>query len=179
MTLRLRDGGQTQTVTLSQLDDAVAVVGARRATGRRRATILPRDLRVLRPTRKSWSISPERPAIERGDGSGADTLFWAQATLKTIDAHSRELAQFGLRCFAPRRRGSRTGRTARAMALAMDFGFLFDRVANCCRSDSQRQKARSIRTATICWRPRRDSPVSSPSPKGMSPPNIGSGSAAP
>ena len=51
--------------------------------------------------------------------------------------------------------------------------------ANCCRSDFSRRKARSIRIATICWRPRRGSPASSPSPKATSPPSTGSGSAAP
>jgi cyclic beta-1,2-glucan synthetase len=44
--VRLRDGGQTQTVTLSQLDDAVAAVALALRRRGFRTTILPRDWRV-------------------------------------------------------------------------------------------------------------------------------------
>ena len=65
-------------------------------------------------------------AIERGDGSGADMLFWAQATLDAIEAHRHDLAAHGRRCRCRSTRLETLENAARSMALAMDFGFLLD-----------------------------------------------------
>src|ERR1019366_7324636 len=58
---------------------------------------------------------------------GAYMLFWAKATLKAIDAHSHDLAQFAHAARSAAARLSKLEDTARSMALAMDFGFLFNR----------------------------------------------------
>ena len=124
---RLRDGGQTQTVTLRQLDDALAVRGARRATGAASDDDLAARLVGLAAEAEIMVDIAGALAIERGDGSGADMLFWAQATLDAIDAH-RQISRSPRMRLAPlAARLSILEDTARSMALAMDFGFLFDR----------------------------------------------------
>lgn len=124
---RLRDGGQTQTVTLSQLDDAIAAV----ALGMRQALASHDDLAArlagLHADAEVMVDIAGALAIERGDGSGADMLSWAQATLKTIDAHSHDLAQFAQAARSTAARLSKLEDVARSMALGMDFGFLFNR----------------------------------------------------
>jgi cyclic beta-1,2-glucan synthetase len=124
---RLRDGGQTQTVTLHQLDDALAAV----ALAVRRASLSDDDLAT-----RLVGVSADAEvmidiagalAIERGDGSGADMLFWAEATLNSIDAHRHDLAQSADAARSAMARLSILESTARSLALAMDFGFLFNR----------------------------------------------------
>jgi cyclic beta-1,2-glucan synthetase len=125
--VRLRDGGQTQTVTLSQLDDAIAAV----ALGMRQARLSNDDLTArlvgLQAEAEIMVDIAGALAIERGDGSGADMLFWAQATLKAIVAHRHDLAQSANTARSAAVRLSALEETARSMALAMDFGFLFNR----------------------------------------------------
>ena len=124
---RLRDGGQTQTVTLRQLDDALAVV----ALAVRQAPLSDDDLAArlvgLAAEAEIMTDIAGALAIERGDGSGADMLFWAQASLNSIDAHRHDLAQSADAARSLTARLSILESTARSMALAMDFGFLFDR----------------------------------------------------
>ena len=124
---RLRDGGQTQTVTLSQFDDAVAAVALAMRQARLSDDDLAARLAGLHADAEIMVDIAGALAIERGDGSGADMLFWAQATLKAIDAHSHDLAQFAHASRSAAARLSKLEDTARSMALAMDFGFLFNR----------------------------------------------------
>ena len=58
--VHLRDGGQTQTVTLSQFDDAVAAVALAVQQARLSSDDLAARLWLSRPTPRSWSTSPER-----------------------------------------------------------------------------------------------------------------------
>src|SRR5208283_5925349 len=124
---RLRDGGQTQTVTLSQLDDAVAAVALALRQARLSSDHLAARLMGLHADAEIMVDIAGALAIERGDGSGADMLFWAQATLKAIDAHSHDLAQLAHAARSAAARLSKLEDAARSMALAMDFGFLFNR----------------------------------------------------
>ena len=65
-------------------------------------------------------------ANERGDDAGADLLFWAQASVSSIEAHRRDLGQ-EIEAAAPlAARLSILEDTARSMALEMEFGFLLD-----------------------------------------------------
>ena len=124
---RLRDGGQTQTVTLHQLDDALAAV----ALAVRRAPLSDDDLATrlvgLSADAEVMIDIAGALAIERGDGSGADMLFWAEATLSSIDAHRHDLARAAGAARSAMARLSILESTARSLALAMDFGFLFNR----------------------------------------------------
>ena len=63
-------------------------------------------------------------AGERGDEAGAEMLAWAQATQRAIESHRRDLAPQAARGLAPRLAALEA--TARAMAGAMQFGFLLD-----------------------------------------------------
>ena len=60
-------------------------------------------------------------AEDRGDEAGAEILFWAEATQRTIESHRRDLTAAGLEA-----RLSALEANARELASAMDFSFLFD-----------------------------------------------------
>ncbi|HYM82062.1 MAG TPA: glucoamylase family protein, partial [Candidatus Limnocylindria bacterium] len=63
-------------------------------------------------------------ASERGDDAGAEMLFWAEATQRSIKSHGRDLAPDAARALGGRLAALEA--TARAMAGAMQFGFLLD-----------------------------------------------------
>ncbi|MFI4999966.1 MAG: GH36-type glycosyl hydrolase domain-containing protein [Reyranellales bacterium] len=65
-------------------------------------------------------------ASERGDATGADMLFWVEATHRSIESHHRDLAQTGEASTALERRLQTIETTARAMANAMEFDFLLN-----------------------------------------------------
>src|SRR5207244_333039 len=65
-------------------------------------------------------------AIERGDDAGAELLFWAQASVSSIEAHRRDLRPETEAAASLAARLSILEDTARSMALAMEFGFLLD-----------------------------------------------------
>ena len=91
---RLRDGRRTQTVTWRQLDDALAVLAAKRATGARRRRGHRGAARRRSPLEAETMADIARAlAIERGDDTGADMLFWAEATRSSIESHRRDLDQ--------------------------------------------------------------------------------------
>ena len=124
---RLRDGGHVQTVTLRRLDDAIAVVALALQQARHSNDNLAARLAGLRADAEIMVDIAKVLAIKRGDGSAADTLFWARATVKTIVAHSHDLAPSERAARSATARLTALEDTARAMALAMDFGFLFNR----------------------------------------------------
>ena len=65
-------------------------------------------------------------ASERGDDASADMLFWVEAVQRSIESHRRDVAQDAQSIAALERRLQTIEATARAMALAMEFGFLLD-----------------------------------------------------
>jgi cyclic beta-1,2-glucan synthetase len=64
-------------------------------------------------------------ASERGDEAGAEMLFWAEATQRSIESHRRDLELAGDGVLERRLAGLEE--RARALARQMDFGFLLDR----------------------------------------------------
>ena len=66
-------------------------------------------------------------ALERSDGSGSDLLYWSQASLSAIDAHRADLASSAEAVVSLHARLVVLEDGFRAMAMAMEFGFLFDR----------------------------------------------------
>ena len=67
-------------------------------------------------------------ALERSDGSGSDLLYWSQASLTAIEAHRAD-HEFSAATSASREARLLVLEDAfRAMAMAMEFGFLFDPV---------------------------------------------------
>ena len=123
---RLRDGRQTQTVTLHQLDDALAAV----ASDLHQASLSQVDCQAqLAGLRANVEIMVDIAgalAMERDDGTSADMLLWARAVLSSIEAHRHDLAQAVDAAAVQRERLAVLENTARSMALAMEFGFLLD-----------------------------------------------------
>ena len=123
---RLRDGRKTQTVTLHQLDDALAAV----ASAMRQASLSQVDCQAqlagVRSTVETMVDIAGALSVERGDGSGVDMLLWARATLASIEAHCRDVEETEDSARARKRRLAALENAARSMALAMEFGFLLD-----------------------------------------------------
>src|SRR6185295_16324835 len=89
---QLRDGRRTQTVTWDQLDDALSLLSAgldRPPEDSEHVAVLLSELSIQAETMAdiAWTL-----ALERGDDTGADMLFWAKATHAGIEGHRRDLA---------------------------------------------------------------------------------------
>ena len=65
-------------------------------------------------------------ASERGDGTGADMLFWMQAVRRSIESHRRDVGQSPDAATALAARLASLEATARTTALDMGYGFLLD-----------------------------------------------------
>ena len=65
-------------------------------------------------------------ASERGDDASADMLFWVEAVQRSLESHRRDVAQDDPSIAALERRLQTIESTARAMANAMEFDFLFN-----------------------------------------------------
>ena len=124
--LRLRDGHRTQTVTWRQLDDALAGLAAAVRPAPMIRGDLVRQLAGLAGQAETMADIARALAIERGDDAGADLLFWAQASVSSIEAHRRDLGPETEAAASLAARLSILEDTARSMALAMEFGFLLD-----------------------------------------------------
>ncbi|MEP9380689.1 glucoamylase family protein [Aquabacter sp. CN5-332] len=124
----LNDGRRTQTVTLRQLDDALAalILTARAPLG----DDLPAHFHMLAAEAGTVIDMARALATERGDAAGGDMLFWAEASLNAIDTHRRDLSGDTDAQTALAARLAVLEDTARSMALAMEFGFLLDRERN-------------------------------------------------
>ena len=123
---QLRDGRRTQTVTWHQLDDALDLLKAslnRRPGDNENIADLLAKLTIQAETMAdiAWTL-----ALERGDDTGADMLFWAKATRGGIESHGRDLGSQTDAAASLAERLLAVEEKARSMALAMDFGFLLD-----------------------------------------------------
>jgi cyclic beta-1,2-glucan synthetase len=122
----LPDDRRTQTITRDQLDDAIDALAA----ALRRAPMPPEDtgarLAEIAPHATTMADIARTLASERGDEAGAEMLFWAEATLASIESHRHDIAQAADAVRALRERLVTLETTARAMSGAMEFGFLLD-----------------------------------------------------
>src|SRR5208337_2283135 len=123
---RLRDGRQTQTVTLHQLDDALAAVSSALQLASHSQVDCQAQLASLRADVEVMVDVAGALAAERGDGISADMLLWARAVLSSIDAHRDDLGRGADSALDQKERLAALETTARSMALAMEFGFLLD-----------------------------------------------------
>ncbi|MBK8174873.1 MAG: glycosyl transferase [Rhodospirillales bacterium] len=123
----LDDGRRTQTVTWQQLDDALATLAA--ATGQALADgeALADRLATLAAGARTLGDIARTLATERDDEIGGDMLFWVAATQRAIDSHRRDVDLSVDEASAAAARLAVLEEAARATALAMEFGFLFDR----------------------------------------------------
>jgi cyclic beta-1,2-glucan synthetase len=122
----LRDGRQTQTVTLHQLDDALAAVASALQLASISTIDCQKQLAGLRANVETMVDIASALAIERGDAASGDMLSWARAALNSIEAHGLDLAE-ATGALVQRERLAVLESTARSIALAMEFGFLLDR----------------------------------------------------
>jgi cyclic beta-1,2-glucan synthetase len=122
----LPDDRRTQTITRDQLEGALDAL----AVALHRAPMRPQDsgarLAEVSPHAATMVDIARTLARERGDEGGAEMLFWAEATLASIESHRRDIAQTADAFRALRERLAALETTARGMAGAMEFGFLLD-----------------------------------------------------
>jgi len=120
----LRDGPRPQTVTWSQFDDALAVIAAEVRHGITDRGGFAQLLPKLAVEAETVVDIARALVIERGGAGGGDLLFWGQACVDAVETHRRDI---GAGADTLIFRLATIEQTARAMALAMEFGFLFDR----------------------------------------------------
>jgi cyclic beta-1,2-glucan synthetase len=123
----LRDGRRTQTVTWRQFDDAYALLAAGVRRGPVDGEAISERLAGLAAQSETMADIARALAIERADDTGVDMLFWTEATRRSIATHRRDLDQSPDVATSVEARLTSVEETARAMALAMEFGFLLDR----------------------------------------------------
>ena len=121
----LHDGRRTQTVTWQQLDEALTALSASVARPPAVDDDIEARLAGLVGDAETMVDIAGALAIERGDDSGADLLFWAQASLGAIESHLVDLRLGASDALQARLDALEV--SARAMAQAMEFGFLLDR----------------------------------------------------
>jgi cyclic beta-1,2-glucan synthetase len=117
----LNDGRRTQTVTWQQLDDALANLAVDVARPLADGETVGSRLLGLAVQAETVADIAQTLASERDDSIGTDMLFWVEATRRCIDSHRDDLGE------APEGGLEALARTARTMALAMEFGFLLVR----------------------------------------------------
>jgi cyclic beta-1,2-glucan synthetase len=83
----LRFGRRTQTVTPRQLDDSLAAITQSLASASPSEETLATRLSDLAVEAATIVEIASAIALERSDGSGSDLLYWARASLTTIEAH--------------------------------------------------------------------------------------------
>ncbi len=122
----LPDDRRTQTITRHQLGDALDAL----ATALRGAPLPPGEtgarLAAAAPHAATMADIARALASERGDDAGAEMLYWAEAALASIESHRRDVAPAAYAARSLERRLTTLAATARAMAGAMEFGFLLD-----------------------------------------------------
>jgi cyclic beta-1,2-glucan synthetase len=117
----LRDPRRTKTVAWRQLDESIARFTAEASMARLDGEPLAVRLAALAGPAEILVDLASTFAKERGeDASGV--LFWARAVCESIASHQRDLTSSG----EPATRFPAIGRSARDMALAMEFGFLMN-----------------------------------------------------
>ncbi|MEO8716885.1 MAG: glucoamylase family protein, partial [Burkholderiales bacterium] len=112
----LPDDRRTQTITRNQLDAALDAL----------RVALRQGLAESAPAAATMVDIARTLAGERGDEAGAEMLFWAEATHRSIESHGAELDGGAHATRSLQRRLATLEATARSMAMAMEFGFLVD-----------------------------------------------------
>jgi cyclic beta-1,2-glucan synthetase len=123
----LRRGRRTQTVTPRQLEDSLASMTKTLEGASLVDDAFATQLAELSDEATALLDIARAIALERSDGSGLDLLYWSQASLSAIDAHRADLALSAEAVAASHARLIALEDAFRAMAMAMEFGFLFDK----------------------------------------------------
>ena len=124
--LRLDDGRRTQTVTWRQLEDALAALTAGAARTLQPGEDITERLASLGASADTIADIAQTLAAERNDTASADMLFWVTAARQSIASHRRDLETDNDSVPAIAARLAALECASRQMAMAMEFGFLFD-----------------------------------------------------
>ncbi len=126
----LPDDRRTQTITRQQLGETLDALAAALRQDPLLQNPPPEDIaaRLVEVAIQATTMVDiaRTLAIERGDDAGAEMLFWAEATQRSIESHRRDLAPSTDATRPLERRLATLEATARTMAGAMEFGFLLD-----------------------------------------------------
>ena len=130
----LPDDRRTQTITRHQLGDALDTLAATLRQGplfqHPPTEALAARLEEIASQAATMVDIARTLASERGDDGSADMLFWAEATLASIESHRRDVTQTAHRSTAAvhslKQRLAALEATARTLVDAMEFGFLLD-----------------------------------------------------
>ena len=125
--VHLRLGRRTQTVTPSQLEDSLAVMIKTLESASPSEETLATQLSELAREAAIMVDIAKAIAFERSDGSGSDLLYWSRASLAAIEAHRADYGSSAEIVASGQTRLLVLENAFRAMAMAMEFGFLFDR----------------------------------------------------
>ncbi len=122
----LPDDRRTQFISGHELDSALDALGAALGRDDSLPEELPVQLMDLAHLAATVVDIAQTLAGERGDENGVEMLFWAQAAQRSIDSHRRDVTQTAAIAQTLNQRLAALESTARSMAEAMEFGFLFD-----------------------------------------------------
>jgi len=122
----LPDDRRTQTITRRQLEEALDGLTAALRRAPMPAEDIGARLAELVSLAAAMADIARTLASERGDDAGAEMQYWAEATMAAIESHRCDLAPAGNAARSLEQRLATLAATARTMAGAMAFGFLFD-----------------------------------------------------
>ena len=121
---RINDGRRTRTVTWRQLDEAIENLAIDLRQHQQVDTRITD--RIASFTVRAETIADISKALssEIGSDAGSDLVFWTDAVCRAIKSHSRDFS--GSEGVTSSGRLSTLAKSARAMGLEMEYGFLFD-----------------------------------------------------
>ena len=125
--VHLRLGRRTQTVTPRQLEDSLAALTETLESASPSEETLATQLPELAREAAVMVDIAKAIALERSDGSGSNLLYWSRASLAAIEAHRADYESSAETAASRQARLLVLENAFRAMAMAMEFGFLFDR----------------------------------------------------
>jgi cyclic beta-1,2-glucan synthetase len=123
----LPDDRRTQTITRNQLTDAFEALESELRTDDGVPGSAAASLARVRPHAATIVDVAHALASERGDEAGAGMQYWAEATLRAVDSHLRDVTADEAALQSLQRRIAALAGRAREMADAMEFGFLVNR----------------------------------------------------
>jgi len=123
---RLRAGLRTQTVTPRQLEDALAAISKTLAQTPLDDTTTPVKWAQLAKECADVVDIANAIALESRDQPDSDLIYWSRAIETAIAEHREDLASSDAELAGRRLRLAALEDAFRAMAMEMEFGFLFD-----------------------------------------------------
>ena len=122
--IRINDGRRTRTATWRQLDEAIEKLALNLRQRQQDDARIIEQLASFAVRADTIADISKALSSEIGTDAGSDLVFWTDAVCRAIKSHIRDCNQLEVSIFA--RRLSTFAKEARAMALEMEYGFLFD-----------------------------------------------------